>query len=144
MPKYIFNPSPKIVFEDYDEYVDFRNKVDSAIVRLGFKSHVEFLRNLYLALKSMMDEIEEENTKKEVVVATLNFAKRKLKMRDCKIIAGLKGRGLSWKEIAELYELSDVTVRNFFRQFCREYEGIVWQSGIQVPVEQQVEGGSYG
>ena len=74
--KYIFNPSPRIEFDDYDEYTRFRDKVDLAILKLGFSSHTKFLRELYRVLEAMTSD-EEVEARHKSIINLLEVVRRK-------------------------------------------------------------------
>jgi len=65
------------MFDSYNEYVRFRDKVDLAILKLGFKSHTEFLRAVYLVLESMVSDDDVEARRKSVTYI-IEAVKRKL------------------------------------------------------------------
>ena len=72
----MFCANPKIVFNDYETYVKFRDKVDLAIMKLGFKSHSEFLRALYYVLETMVSDDELE-LKQKSILNLLDIVRRK-------------------------------------------------------------------
>ena len=72
---FIFNPTPKIEFDDYNEYIRFRKKVDLALAKFGYTEHKEFLRDLYYLLESMVTEEEIREAKEKGVFYLLQKAK---------------------------------------------------------------------
>jgi len=60
---YTFYAAVRKEFESYDDYLRFRNRVDLAVLKLGFRSHRHFLTVLYDILYEMVDDDEVNNPK---------------------------------------------------------------------------------
>ena len=78
LPKYVFNVSTLIEFDDYEEYIKFRDKVDLAILRLGFRTHREFLRTLYMVLADSISDEEVKVAKQSIITNLMDLIKKRI------------------------------------------------------------------